>query len=94
MVVISFKALGYWFHNSIVIILFYFMNFQKMVTVPDFEYFKSIGVFVLFFFYFLTTIIFHVFKILEKKVDLKTKIEILKAKEEIRKYIENKNRKS
>ena len=64
-----------------------------MVNVPDYEYYKSRGLFFLFGFYFFVTIILNVQKILEKNKDLKIKEETLKAKAEIRKYLENKNKK-
>lgn len=94
MAIFSFKAFGLWLHNSILIILLYFVDFQKITEKPDFEELKNRGIFILFSFYFLSTILLHVLKIYEKRIDLKIKIEILKAKEEIRKYIENKNKKS
>lgn len=90
----SIKALGAWFHNSILLILFYFVDFQKLIQQPDYEEMKNRGVFMLFSFYFLSTVLLHIYKIHEKHVDLKIKKETLKAKEEIRKYLENKNKKS
>jgi len=89
----SIKALGAWFHNSILLILFYFLDFQKMVYVKDFEYFKAKGIFMLFSVYFLSTIVLHIYKIYNANIDLKIKKETLRAKEEIRKYLENKNKK-
>lgn len=90
----SIKALGAWFHNSILLILFYFVDFQNLIHKPDYEEMKSRGVFMLFSLYFLSSILFQVYKIHEKHIDLKIKKETLKAKEEIRKYLENKNKKS
>lgn len=65
-----------------------------MVNVPDYEYYKNIGLFIIFSIYFLTIIFINLSKILERKIDLKIKEETLKAKKEIRKYLENKNKKS
>lgn len=90
----SFKAIAIWLHNSTLIMLFYFIDFQKLAEKPDYEELKNRGIFILFSFYFLSTILMHVLKIHEKRIDIKIKKETLKAKEEIRKYIENKNKKS
>lgn len=90
----SIKALGVWFHNSILLILFYFLDFQKMVYVRDFEYYKAKGIFMLFSVYFLSTVVLHIYKIYNARLDARIKEETLKAKEEIRKYIENKNKKN
>lgn len=92
MAFISFKALGLWIHNSILLILFYFVDFQKLAEKPDYEELKNRGIFILFSFYFLSTILMHVLKIHEKRIEIKIKKETLRAKEEIRKYIENKNK--
>lgn len=92
MALISLKAIGAWFQNALLIILLYFADFQKMVTVPDFEHLKNKGIFMLFSFYFLSTIVLHIFKMISARLDIKIKNETLKAKEEIRKYIENKNK--
>ncbi len=93
MAIFPIKALGAWIHNFILMFLLYAMDFQKMVTVPDFEHLKSRGIFILFSFYFLSTVVLHIFKIISARLDVKIKNETLKAKEEIRKYIENKNKK-
>jgi hypothetical protein len=94
MAFILFKALGLWIHNTILIILLYFVDFQKIVAEPNYEQLKNKGIFMLFSFYFLSTILLHIFKMIEKSTDIKIKKETLKAKEEIRKYIENKNKKN
>ena len=65
-----------------------------MVTVVDYEYYKSRALFFLFSFYLFIVIYLNLFKIYEKHIDLKIKKERLRAKEEIRKYLENKNKKS
>jgi len=94
MAFISFKALGLWIHNTILIILLYFVEFQKILSEPDYEEMKNKGIFMLFSVYFLSTILLHIYKISIMHTDLKIKKETLKAKEEIRKYIENKNKKN
>jgi len=94
MAFISIKALAGWFHSLIFLSLVYFTDFQKMVTVTDFEHLKARGIFILFSFYFLSTVVLHIFKIISARLDIKIKNETLKAKEEIRKYIENKNKKN
>ena len=92
MAIFSIKALSAWIHNFILMFLLYAVDFQKMVTVPDFEYLRNKGVFMLFCTYFLSTVVLHIFKIISARLDIKIKNETLKAKEEIRKYIENKNK--
>jgi len=94
MAFISFKALASWLNSLIALVILYFIDFQKMVTVTDFEHLKARGIFILFSFYFLSTVVLHIFKIISSRLDIKIKKETLKAKEEIRKYIENKNNKN
>jgi len=72
----------------------YFADFQKMIWVKDFDHLRAKGIFILFSFYFLSTVVLHIFKIISARLDIKIKNETLKAKEEIRKYIENKNKKN
>ena len=94
MAFLSIKALGLWINNAILLILFYFLDFQKMVYVKDFEYLKARGIFMLFSVYFLSTVVLHIYKIYNARLDARIKEETLKAKKEIRKYIENKNKKN
>jgi len=94
MAFISIKALAGWFHSLIFLSLVYFTDFQEIVSEPNYEELKNKGIFMLFSVYFLSTILLHVYKISIMRTDLKIKKETLKAKEEIRKYIENKNKKN
>lgn len=93
MAILSLKTLGLWFHNLFIVILLYFINLQRMVTVVDYEYYKSRALFFLFSFYLFIVIYMNLFKIYEKHIDIKIKKQTLRAKKEIADYISNKNKK-
>ena len=74
------------------ILLIYLCEIPKMVTVPDYDYYKSLMLFSIAGIYFFTMIIVYLIKIKEKLIDLRIKREVLKSKQELRKYLENKNK--
>lgn len=94
MALVTLKSLATWFHNLIILWLFYFFGeYQKMITGLDWDYYRSRTTFFLFAVYAILMFIYYLLKIEILNIEKKTKNENLKAKIEIRKYIENKNKK-
>lgn len=95
MAFITLKLLATWFHNLIILWLFYFFGwYQKMVTVVDWDYYRDRTTFFLFATYAVAMFIYYLLKIEILNIERKTKEEHLKAKKELRKYIENKKKKN
>ena len=92
---ISFKLFLNWISDLVGILIIYTaFDFQKMVLVPDFDYYKS-RMYFFFGFVYLSLMIINYYRNIEKK---NIEIRILKKKEkaieETRKFYENKNRNS
>ena len=90
---LSIRTLAEWFHNVLILTWFWLLDFQRMVTVPDYDYYKSRGMFFLFGTYVFFTIAHKLMQMDLMNIERKTKLEKLKAQRALRRYIESKTEK-
>ena len=90
----GFKTLVYWMHNVFFLGIFWMLEMhQRMITHIDYDYYKSIALFVFFGFYAVVSIISLVLKTKKDRDIRDYHSERKKAQVALRKYIEERTKK-